>query len=173
MWLLPSQLRCPALLCSALFSTVFSLSSSHKALVHIFGRAGLPQRTLQSLRAFSLQRAQTLWRTDTKSLYCLHPIGIVKYVCLCACAYPIFQHPVPFWLCYCRCVVTDRGHWLSVLCALLYNGCVLCPVTKLFNYSKLTSWSLDLCVFSLLSPSMCFSLFLCHHQTIVIPSTLT
>lgn len=58
---------------------------------------------------------------------------------------------------------------MSVLCAsiLLYNGCALYPMTKLFNYSKLTS-SLFLspslcssaCFLSLLSTSTCFSLVL-------------
>lgn len=35
------------------------------------------------------------------------------------------------------------GYWLDVLCVttLLCNGCVLCPVTKLFNNSRLTSLS--------------------------------
>ncbi len=116
---------------SALFSTVSSLSNSNKALVHIFGWAGLPQRALRSLRAFGLQGTQTLWRTDTEGLYSQHCVFVHVHVLFSSVLFSFDST----W------AVPDRGHWLGVLCVtiLLYNGCVLCPVTKLFNYSELTS----------------------------------
>lgn len=176
MWLLPSQLHCTALLCSALFSTVSSHSSSHKALVHIFGQlvchkapCGLWEHSVckehkrcdvLKPKACILYSPSALWRVYVH----VHVLfsGIL-FSFGCATVDVLF---------------TDRGYWLRY---------VLCYIMGVFsaqwqNCSIIVSWpcalsslphSLALSLFSLLYPSTCVSVFLSLHQTIVIPSTLT
>lgn len=164
MGLFPSQLYS-----SVLFSAAaFSLSSSHKALVHIFGRTGLPQKgpavseSIQSEKEHKhcdVPIPRTCILSTSQSYHCIVCVSVHVHVLF-------FSTPLYF-----DCATIDvlfqieATEWVYYMWALCYIMGV--PSTQWQNCSIIASWppppppslphSVALPVFS---PSTCFSLVL-------------
>lgn len=129
----------------AFFSSIPSVSSSDKALFHVFGESWSASKGQRSPRAFIQPGAERRCVVLTPRAHTLgitvYSMCVYEHVCVAKCdLFHSIHSTILCWACYCSFVDSDRKPLTGCVCVVtvLCDGTVLCPVTKLFNNSKLT-----------------------------------